>query len=70
MDIGSQGQWLFQFFGVINQPIRWAVVIAHHFVAGELRQDLLRDLFAVLNAPLIVAIDVPHHALYEYFVLI
>ena len=70
MDIGSQGQWLFQFFGVINQTIRRAIVVVHHFVIGELWQDLLRDLFAVFHAPLVEAIDIPNNALHENFVLI
>ena len=61
---------LLQSFRVVNQAIGRAIVITHYLVAGELRQDLLGDLFAVFHAPLVEAVDVPHHALHEYFVLV
>ena len=55
---------------MINQTICRAVVIAYSPFAGELWQDLLGDLLAIFHAPLIVAVDIPHHALHEYFVFI
>ena len=55
---------------MVYQSIGRAVVVAHHLFASELRQDLLRDLFAIFHAPLVEAVDIPHHALHENFVLI
>lgn len=37
---------------------------------GKFRKDLLRELLAEFNTPLVVAVDVPDHALSEDFVFV
>mgnify|MGYP006211454627 CR=1 FL=1 len=39
-------------------------------VVAQLRQDLVGQLFAQLNAPLVEAVDIPQHALGEDLVLV
>lgn len=53
-----------------NQSIRRRVMMQFHIVLGKFREDFLCQLLAEFNAPLVVTVDVPNHALYKNLMFI
>ena len=43
----------------LDQPVRGAIVLQFCVILGEFRKNLLRELLAEFNTPLVVAVDVP-----------
>lgn len=55
---------------IIDKSIGGTIMVADAVFAGKLRQNLLCDLFAVFDAPLVEWIDIPYDPLHENFMLI
>ena len=54
----------------LDEPVGGAVVVQFHIVLGKFREDFLCQLLAEFNAPLVVTVDVPNHALYKNLMFI
>ena len=54
----------------LDESVRGAIMLQFCVILGEFRKDLLRELLAEFNTPLVVAVDVPDHALSEDFVFV
>ena len=57
-------------FELINQTVGRTVVAFHFLVIYQFRQDSVGKLFAQFHAPLVKAVNVEQHALYENFVFV
>ena len=53
-----------------DESVGGAVVVEFSVSLGEFREDLLSELLAEFNTPLVVAVDVPDHALREDLVFV
>ena len=53
-----------------DKPVGGAVVVQFSVGLGKFRKDLLRELLTEFNTPLVVAVDVPNHALREDLVFV
>ena len=49
----------------LDEPVGGAVVVQFGVGLGKFRENLLRELLAEFNTPLVVAVDVPDNALRE-----
>ena len=49
----------------LDEPVGGAVVVQFGVGLGKFRENLLRELLAEFNTPLVVAVDVPDNALGE-----
>ena len=49
----------------LDVSVGGAVVVQFSVGLGKFRKDLLRELLTQFNTPLVVAVDVPDHALSE-----
>ena len=54
----------------LDESVRGAIMLQFCVGLGKFRKDLLRELLAEFNTPLVVAVDVPDHALSEDFVFV
>ena len=54
----------------LDEPVGGAVVVQFGVGLGEFRKDLLGELLAEFNTPLVVAVDVPDNALGEDLVFV
>ena len=54
----------------LDESVRGAIMLQFSVGLGKFRKDLLRELLAEFNTPLVVAVDVPDHALSEDFVFV
>ena len=54
----------------LDEPVGGAVVVQFGVGLGEFRENLLRELLAEFNTPLVVAVDVPDYALREDLVFV
>ena len=49
----------------LDESVRGAIMLQFNVILGKFRKDLLRELLTQFNTPLVVAVDVPDHALGE-----
>ena len=54
----------------LDQPVGGAVVVQFSVGLCKFREDLLGELLAEFNTPLVVTVDVPNHALYKNLMFI
>ena len=54
----------------LDQPVGGAVVSEFGVGLGEFREDLLGELLAEFNTPLVIAVDVPDNALHKDLVFV
>ena len=43
----------------LDESVRGAIVLQFYVILGKFRKNLLRELLAKFNTPLVVAVDVP-----------